>query len=113
MHRIELASEPDKIRMIVCLAIIFTSNLPFFVFLTHSVWLLSPVPTFSLIYFLFFQSVRAILLSAALVRETPARLKYAVHHAVKVIGRRARERTIEKTIHTYKYILRIFIEHYL
>ena len=33
--------------MIACLAIILNSNLAIFVFLTYSVWLLPPVPTFS------------------------------------------------------------------
>ena len=47
----------------------------------------------------------AILLSVVLDRATPARVKCAVRHAVKVILRRTRERTIEKTIHTYKYML--------
>ena len=54
------------------------------------------------------------------VRATPdyvlsTRVKGAVHRAVKVISRRARER--KKTIHTYihKYVIYIadFIEHYL
>ena len=43
-----------------------------------------------------------ILLSVALVRATPAYVKCAVRRAVKVIRRHARERTIEKTIHTYQ-----------
>ena len=45
-------------------------------------------------------------------------VKGAVHRAVKVISRRARERTNREKKHTYihinmLYISRIFIEHYL
>ena len=73
-------------RMIACLAIIPPTLLrPFFVFLTHSVWFLSPVPAFSLICFLLFCSVCAILLSAALVRDPPTLEKCAIHRAIKVI----------------------------
>ena len=74
----------------------------FFVFLTHSVWLLSPVPAFSF----FFHGVCAIPLSAGLVRDTPTRVKCVVRRAVKVIRRRACERTIEKLtyIHINIYI---------
>ena len=44
--------------------------------------------------------------------------KCAVHGAVRVIHRHARERTIERKknptyVHTYKYIWQISIEHYL
>ena len=60
-----------------------------------------------------------ILLSAALVWATPdylvlsAQVKGADRRSVKVLLRRAREHTVEKTIHTYIYISQISIEHYL
>ena len=56
----------------------------------------------------------AILLSAALVKATPARVKCAVRRAVKVIHRRAREHAKEKTIHTYIHVnIHIADFHYL
>ena len=104
MHSIEYTSEINKIRMIACLAIILPLTLLFFVFPCHSVWLLSPVPTFSLI-------------SSWCVCNTTARGicdEHSTFHvggsspdSVKVIHRRERERTIEKTTHiVYKYISR-------
>ena len=80
----------------------------FCVFPTQSVWHLFPVSAFSLICFLFFHSVRAILLSVALVRATPALVKCVVRRPVKVIHRCVREHTIDKTIHTFKYIYHRF-----
>ena len=107
MHSNEEVSELGKTRMIACLAIILNYSLaPTLLFCFSDSFYLASLCHSRLLFnlFPFLLWCVAILLSAALARATPAHVKCAVRRAVKVICRRARERTIEKTILTHKYI---------